>query len=74
MNNEKQITRLTLENYDYKVSWEVPYSDSQVQDLCQAFYSLLIGVTYSPETVLEGMKSFAEERLPEEEFPATNEK
>lgn len=59
--DEKQITKLTLECGNNKLSWEVPYNDSNIDELCQAFYALCIGITYLPQTVIRGMKDFVEE-------------
>lgn len=67
MNEEKQITKLTLECGNYQVCWEVPYNDATIDELCQAFYSLCVGITYLPQTVINGMKIFVEDNSFEEE-------
>lgn len=61
MNSQNKFTKLTLEQPDKKMAWEVPYEDVSVTELCEALYSLLIGMTFSPETVARGMKNFLEE-------------
>lgn len=69
MYKEKEITKLTLEVGDVTTSWEVPYSDSNMDQLVTAFYSLCIGQTYLPQTVLKGMQEFVEDNQPEEGEP-----
>ena len=63
--NEKNITRITVENYDYKTSWEVPYSDLNLDEIFNGFISCLVGVTYHQDQVLRAMKEYVEERLPD---------
>lgn len=61
LNNEP--TRLTLESYSNKIQWESPHSDASMEDLLYAFYGLCVAATWSPKTILENMRDFAEERL-----------
>lgn len=61
MKSQDKFTKLTLEQPDKKVTWEVPYEDVSATELYEALYSLLIGMTFSPETAVQGMKNFLEE-------------
>jgi hypothetical protein len=58
---ENKFTRLTLEQSDKKITWEVPYEDATGEDLVQAFYSLMIGMTFLPTTIRQSMKEFVED-------------
>ena len=61
MNSQNKFTKLTLEQQDRKLTWEVPYEDVSVTEICEALYGILIGMTFAPETVAKGMKNFLEE-------------
>lgn len=58
---ENKFTRLTLEQSDKKITWEVPYEDATGEDLVQAFYSLMIGLTFLPTTIRQSMQEFVED-------------
>ena len=58
---ENKFTRLTLEQSDKKITWEVPYEDATGEDLVQAFYSLMIGMTFLPTTIRQSMQEFVED-------------
>ena len=63
-NEEKQFTRLTLENsYGHKITVDWDHEDVDIEDLLNAFYASLIELTWLPETVLRNMRDFADERL-----------
>ena len=53
---------LTLEINDQKISIEMPW-DVPINDMITAFYGACVTATWQPVTVLESMKSFAEEKL-----------
>lgn len=61
--NEEKITRITMQVGDVKTCWEAPYTDCKMDDLLTAFTGLLVSHTWLPVTVLEGMKTYAEEEL-----------
>ena len=54
--------KLTLEINDQKISVEMPW-DTQISAMLDAFYGVCVTATWSPITVLEYMKEFAEEKL-----------
>ena len=56
------LTRLTLENYENKFSWETPYNDVGAEELINAFYSLMIGATFPEKTIIDVMAEFINER------------
>lgn len=63
-NDEKKFTRLTVENsYGHKITVDWDHEDVDMEDLLNAFYASLIGLTWQPETVLRNMRDFADERL-----------
>lgn len=53
---------LTLEINDQKISVEMPW-DAPIDDMLTAFYGACVTATWQPVTILEHMKSFAEEKL-----------
>ena len=58
---ERQPTRLTLENYDNKIIWEVPYSDVDAREVVHAFVTAMIGSTFSLETIYDAMAEYLDE-------------
>ncbi len=58
---EDKFTRLTLEQSDKKITWEVPYEDATGEDLVQAFYALMIGISFLPVTIRQSMREFVED-------------
>lgn len=67
MYNEPNLTRLTLECGEKKVSWEIPHNDVSIDELINAFYSLCIGVTFHPNTVIDWMKVWVDEHTDDDE-------
>ena len=61
--SKEENTKLTLESYGNVYRFEANHCDCDMEELLYAFYGLLIGATWSPTTVLEEMKFFADERL-----------
>lgn len=61
---EKRLTKITIENYDKTVSWEVPYNDTNLDDMFDAFVGLLTTLTWNHSSIIEFMKEYAEEKLP----------
>lgn len=57
-NNKKKFTKLTLEQDDIKIVWEVPYEDVTTADMMQAIRTLMIGITFSDKSVEEGMVNY----------------
>lgn len=55
MMEKDKFTRLTVEQPDFKVSWEVPYEDVTIDEMLNGFNTLMIGITFLPETVKKGM-------------------
>ncbi len=61
MYNKEPFTRLTLEQSDKKIIWEVPYEDVGGDEIMQAINTMMIGMTFSPDTVLRCMAGYLEE-------------
>lgn len=55
--------KMTITQHGKMFSWETSTWDCDMDDFLEAFYGMMIGLTYHPETVLRGMKEFADERL-----------
>ncbi len=63
-NKEENFTRLTYESsYGHKQIYELDHEDASLDDVLDGFYALLIGATWHPLTILNGMKDFALEKL-----------
>ena len=60
-NEEKKFTRLTLEQDDLKVIWEVPYNDVTGEDMMQAIRTIMVGMTFSDNTVESSMADYINE-------------
>lgn len=61
MYNKEPFTRLTLEQSDKKIVWEVPYEDVGGDEIMQAINTIMIGMTFSPDTVLDCMAGYLAE-------------
>ena len=62
MNKETQ-TRLTLEcNDGHRYIWESPYFDEGIDSIIDAFYGLLIASGWQPQSIIDELKDFVEER------------
>jgi len=61
MMEAKPLTRLTLEQYENKLSWETPYNDVGADEIINAFYSLMIGATFPEKSIIDAMVDFVNE-------------
>lgn len=63
MNNNDIIkpTKITITSDDITVSWEIPYSDIDINQALDGVVSCLLGITFTKETILNGMKTYLEE-------------
>lgn len=62
MYNEKQkFTRLTLDQSDLHVEWSVPYEDISGEDMMQAIKTIMIGMTFSENTVEKSMADYLQD-------------
>ena len=52
------FTRLTLEQNDRKIVWEIPYDDVDGEDMMQAIRTIMIGMTFSDKTVESSMANY----------------
>ena len=57
-NDSKKFTRLTLEQNDLKLVWEVPYKDVTGEDMLQAIYTLMVGMTFNEKIIFNSMANF----------------
>ena len=65
MEENKQLTRLTLEHAGTKMTWEGSW-DAGLEDIMEGFVGCLRGVTFG-EWVVKAIKGWCEEHLPDEE-------
>ena len=62
MYNEKQkFTKLTLEQPDLKVIWEIPYDDVSGDDMMQAIRTIMIGMTFNEHTIESSMARYLQD-------------
>lgn len=63
-NTKEKGFRLSLTNYNRTHTFQSPYEDEPIEDIIHAFYSLMIGATWHPDTVIDAMRNFVEEHTP----------
>lgn len=56
-----RFTRLTLEQSDRKIVIERPYEDVNGDDMVQMLETIMVGMTFLPETIYRSMKERVEE-------------
>ena len=57
----KPFTRLTLEQSDTKIVIEKPYEDISGNEMVEMLETIMVGMTFLPETVYKSMKDRVEE-------------
>lgn len=57
----KPFTRLTLEQSDTKIVIEKPYEDVSGNEMIEMLETIMVGMTFLPETVYKSMKDRVEE-------------
>lgn len=57
----KPFTRLTLEQSDIKIVIEKPYEDISGNEMVEMLETIMVGMTFLPETVYKSMKDRVEE-------------
>ena len=57
----KPFTRLTLEQSDTKILIEKPYEDVSGNEMVEMLETIMVGMTFLPETVYKSMKDRVEE-------------
>lgn len=57
----KSFTRLTLERSDTKIVIEKPYEDVSGNEMVEMLETIMVGMTFLPETVYKSMKDRVEE-------------
>lgn len=60
-NDNKKFTRLTLEQKDLRLVYEVPYDDVSGDDMVQALRTIMIGMTFCDDTVLSSFVRYVNE-------------
>ncbi len=53
-------TTLSINSYGIDTTITFPSSDITAEDMVQAFFTAMIGATFSPEQVVEAMNEFVE--------------
>lgn len=64
-NDTELPTRLTLQTTSTTIQQDVHW-DASLRDVIYAFYTAAIGIGFAPESVIGGMKEFAEEYTEQE--------
>ena len=57
----KPFTRLTLEQSDTKIVIEKPYEDISGNEMIEMLETIMVGMTFLPETVYKSMRDRVEE-------------
>lgn len=57
----KPFTRLTLEQSDTKIVIEKPYEDVSGNEMVEMLETIMVGMTFLPETIYKSMKDRVEE-------------
>lgn len=57
----KPFTRLTLEQSDTKIVIEKPYEDISGNEMVEMLETIMVGMTFLPETIYKSMKDRVEE-------------
>lgn len=58
---KNRFTRLTLEQSDRKIVIERPYEDVSGDDMLQMLETVMVGMTFLPETIYRSMKDRVED-------------
>ena len=57
-----EFTKITAEvSGREKITFEIPTQDAAVSDICQAFRTIMVGMTFTDETAGEMLASYLEE-------------
>lgn len=59
--NDKPFTRVTVEQNDYKIIYEVPYEDITGEDMMHILETLMVGMTFSEKTIHRSAAEYVEE-------------
>ena len=54
--------KITIENYDKKMSVETDHEDLGIDEYIDIFYGLLVSVTFTESTIINGFKDFIESK------------
>ena len=65
MTEKNNFTRLTIEQPDFKITWEKPYEDVDICEMLDAFNTLMLGITFNQKTVYSGMAEWLNEHADE---------
>lgn len=57
------MAKLTVNNYDYTITAEDTHEDLSIRNWIQMFTTAMIGISFLPETVYQGLKDYSEEFL-----------
>lgn len=64
MDSNTKGVKIVFETERSVATWESPYFDAPLEDILERFYGCCIAHGWQPITILEGLKEFAEDRLP----------
>lgn len=61
----KNFTRLTLEQNNLKITWEVPYDNINGEDMMNAIKTIMIGMSFLDDTIYQAMFDYVLENRPD---------
>ncbi len=62
---KNKFTRLTIEQSNLKVVWEVPYEDVSGCDMVDALKTLMVGMTFSLDSIPDIFADWLKEYAPD---------
>lgn len=58
---ERKPTKIQMSAYDTTVTFELPYSDTNIQEMLTGVATCLYGLGWLKSTIISGMREFIEE-------------
>lgn len=62
---DNKFTRLTLEQQDRKITWEISYDDVTGTDMIDALKTLMVGMTFAEDTIYASLANYLMEYAPD---------
>ena len=69
MDRMEEKCKMSASMYGHTYTWECDNPDCTMEEFLDAFYGLMVGLTFSPKTIVTAMKDFVEERSDMEIHP-----
>ncbi len=62
---KNKFTKVTIEQSNVKVTWEMPYEDLDATDFMDAIKTLMVGITFSEDQVYRAMVQYLLTNVPD---------